>query len=325
MSFARAFSTATRREKPPAVEPIYVGRAATQRNGRPVHRTQISSPTALISTSNVHVYTAQRIAGATPIEIRKVSHSSSDSSASDESDNCFSLRSAGTITDASSIDESPTSTSPETNYLTSYLKAGAAKGTRERSATESSADSYDPDVTPRIPQRAPSHSKKAHQELHHKKSLQRIQTPPVVISDAPRSSFDIVAERSSAKQPQTKALLPPLSFQTSSYEHGRTSFDVPDFRPKIAPVKSPLTKSAPISAVHSPVSPFDKELAQLEEVANDFGNAVRTADEDADVMYMEKHGLATFSATDYMSEIQSLIHAMFAEEQPLFMSLGGFF
>lgn len=180
MSFARAFSNSTRREKPPEnVDPIYVGRAATQRGGRPVNRTQISSPISLVSTSNPHVYTAERIAGATPIEIRKVSnHSSSDSSASEESDSCFSLKTSGTVTDASSIDDSPISTSPEANYLTSFLKPGISA--RARSGTESSADSYDPDVTPRIPQRAPSHSKKAHQELHEKRSLQRILTPPAV-------------------------------------------------------------------------------------------------------------------------------------------------
>lgn len=83
-----------------------------------------------------------------------------------------------------------------------------------------------------------------------------------------------------------------------------------------------------MSAVDSPAtldSPFDKEIAQLQEVAQGFGNAVRTAEEDEDVMYMEKHGLATFSATDYMLEIQSLIHNMFAEEQPFFRHLGGFF
>lgn len=322
MSFARAFST--RRDKP-EMEPIYVGRAATQRGGRPVIRTQISSPMALVSTSNVHLYTAQRIAGTSPIEIRKVSQSSIDSSSSDESEASFSsAQSNGTITDASSIDDSPISTSPEPNYLTSYFKSTVVKSTRSRSETQSSTESNDPDATPRLPQRAPSHSKAAHEVLHRKRSLQRMLSPPPAISDAPRSSFDIIGGKSSIKQSSIKAFLPPLQ---NSQDGVRSSFDIiGDFRPETTTVKSPREKPSPTSSVESPQdNPFDRELAQLREVADGFGHAVRTTEEDADVMHMEKQGLATFSASDYMFEIQSLIHTMFADEQPLFKHLGGFF
>ena len=61
--------------------------------------------------------------------------------------------------------------------------------------------------------------------------------------------------------------------------------------------------------------PFGKEIAQLDQVAEEFGQVVRRAEADADAIYMESHGLARFSAADYMLEIQSLKHEMFSDEQ----------
>lgn len=57
-------------------------------------------------------------------------------------------------------------------------------------------------------------------------------------------------------------------------------------------------------------NPFGKELAQLDEVAEEFGQVVRRAERDADEVYMEAHGLEKFGAGDYMWEIQGLIHEM---------------
>ena len=326
MSFARAWSN--RREKA-KTESLCVGRAAVQRGGRPILRTQISSPMALVSTSNVHVYTAQVIAGTRPIEIRQVSDSTIDTSSSDESDTSFSssVQSAGTLTDASSIDDSPT-TSPSLNQFTSLLKPTMISTTRSRSYTDSSTESNDPDVTPRIPQRAPSHSKKAHERIHRKKSLERSLMPPSAIKDVPRDSIDFFSGNTSTKQQTLKELLPPLSFENSP-KTGRSSFDIiSDFRPKtatITQVSSPVERTSPVSPLSTLDSPFGDEIAQLQEVADGFGNAVRDAEEDADVLYMEKHGFATFSAAEYMFEIQSLVHNMFSDEQPFFKHLGGFF
>jgi hypothetical protein len=68
-------------------------------------------------------------------------------------------------------------------------------------------------------------------------------------------------------------------------------------------------------------SPFGKELAQLDQIAEEFGQVVRSAERDADEVYMEAHGLSKFEASDYMSEIQGLLNEMFREEAPRF----GFF
>lgn len=85
-------------------------------------------------------------------------------------------------------------------------------------------------------------------------------------------------------------------------------------------------KPSPTTIIESPLeSPFGQELAQLYEVAQQFGQNTRTAEEDSDVIQMEKCGLAAFSASDYMLEIQSLVHNLFADEQPFLRHLGAFF
>lgn len=71
-------------------------------------------------------------------------------------------------------------------------------------------------------------------------------------------------------------------------------------------------------------NPFGNELAQLEEVAEEFGQVVRSAEKDADHVHIDSRGLAQFTASDYMFEIQTLIHDMFREEEAQF-DFGGFF
>ncbi len=253
---------------------------------------QISSPITLISTSNVHVQNAQTIAGTVPIEIRSISAGSSadpsfaDSCSSDESDmGSGSVVSSGALTDASSLDDSPISPEVDTRRL-SFFKPTVVEIKR---SSQSTIDMLDFDITPKLPQRAPSHSKSAHESVHRQRSIQRMLHPAPEIEIA-RSSFDMIGER-----------------------------------PKTAH-RSRSSKTSPTSIVESPQeNPFDQELAALHEIAQDFKQTVRTVEEEADVMHMEKYGLASFSATDYMCEIQGLIHSMFADEQPFFKRVGGFF
>ncbi|KAL1303996.1 hypothetical protein AAFC00_000440 [Neodothiora populina] len=62
------------------------------------------------------------------------------------------------------------------------------------------------------------------------------------------------------------------------------------------------------------IHPFGKELEQLNEIAEEFGGVVRDAEADADYHFMEAHGLAYFSATDYMMEVQEMLDTVFEEE-----------
>ena len=180
--------------------PAYINRVTSWRNGKPVVRTQISSPMALISTSNVHVQTAHAIAGTVPIEIRKISKSSSIDSATSGDDSDGSLSSSlsnGTITDASSVDDSPIAPTPELNRL-SYCKPTLV--VVNRSSHHSAADLIDLDITPKIPQRSPSRSTSAYVVAQRKRSLQQAFAPTIQV-DIPRASLNMttVVPRASIK------------------------------------------------------------------------------------------------------------------------------
>lgn len=133
-----------------------LGRAASQRGGRPVARAQISAPVALVSTTNMLSYNAPDIAGTKPIEHRDTSSSSSEES---DGGSGGSLHSQDTEpTDISSPEASPTCAEPEPNHLSQYFKDG---------------DMPKPEASPTLPRRAASHSKRAHEALSRKRSVQR--------------------------------------------------------------------------------------------------------------------------------------------------------
>lgn len=275
MSFTRAFSHKRNTSEAGPSAPTQRTRASTWT------RPQISSPVVLISTSNAHVKNAHAIAGTRPIEIRKISTSSSVSSISsrDSDDGFSSAVSEHTLTDASSVNDSPIDAEPETKRLSYFKPTVVDVGS---SSVVSPEESPDPEATPKIPQRAPSHSKSAHETLHRKRSVQRMLQHSSSQRNTPRSSVD--------------------------------------------PASPARSRTVPAYIGESPQeTPFDDELAQLDEVARDFSNTMRTPEEDADVMQIEKRGLASFSATEYMSEIQILVHNLFADEKSCFMQLGGFF
>jgi hypothetical protein len=57
--------------------------------------------------------------------------------------------------------------------------------------------------------------------------------------------------------------------------------------------------------------PFGKELEQLNEVAEELNGVVADATIEQDVIYMRNHGLAKFSADDYMALVMPLYSGMF--------------
>lgn len=238
-------------------------------------RSQISSPIALISTSNALLNNAQDIAGTSPIEIPDFSSSVSvNSSSAEDSDASSGHHSAGTITDASSVDESPISAGPEPNHLSCYFKP--AVDTQTRSSTTS------PDIsarksldTPSLPSRVPSHSKKAHEVIHRKNSIRRMMSPP------------------------------PSRGKEVSREVARNSAEI--FGPTVLSFAEAVKEN-----------PFGSELAQLDEVAEEFGHVVRDAEADVDISCMKEKDLAYFAPGDYVLEIHSLIQATFHEPQPEF-------
>ena len=276
MSFSRAFST---RRKQPEMEislPMFIGRAASQRGGKPVLRTQISSPMALVSTSNQYIHNAHTISGTSPIEIRHVSSASTSTASSGEDSDASnsSIHSHDTSTDASSVDNSPISPDPEPNHLSCYFKPAVDTHSRSTSTVTSPTQSTF-DTTPRLPQRAPSHSKRAHEGVHRKRSIQRMLSPP--------------PSRHSDREPQYRTSAD--MFRSVPYSPQDASF-----------VEAPKESN-----------PFGNELAQLDEIAEEFGQVVRSAERDADEVYMEVHGLGKFSAVEYGFDLADLVRDCFGE------------
>ncbi|KAK3062456.1 hypothetical protein LTR53_019356, partial [Teratosphaeriaceae sp. CCFEE 6253] len=60
-------------------------------------------------------------------------------------------------------------------------------------------------------------------------------------------------------------------------------------------------------------NPFGRELAQLDEVAEEFGQVVHDVETADDIAVMQTRGFACYSASDYMSEIQDTIYGTFTE------------
>jgi len=282
MSLARGLTKRMKRfdaEKTSASAPPLPGRSLTVRTpGKSIDRSQISAPVALVSTTNMLSYNAPDIATLDVEAIKQASPSLASTVSADDSDHSISTRSRAsshasreTLTDASSINSSPTSPAP--NHLSGYF-ASATKNLRKSVSSgnlqqlKETVEEEEP--VPAIPERALSHSKRAHERVAHKRSLQSM----------PRSQ----SMRSSQQSAR------------SSREH-RTSADM--FK----------------SSIQEELHPFGKELEQLNEVAEEFGGAVRDAEMEADLAVIRERNLATFCAADYLAEIQPLFSLRFGIPQ----------
>jgi len=298
MSLARAFTKRTKRPEVSPPSPIWA-QSTRQKGSTTFDRAKISSPVALISTTNMLSYNAP--------DIRHVSSSSVASTSSqtsgDDSDHSAgassnaSNRSRETLTDASSI-ESSSPISPEPNHLSCYFQAANSKNLR-RSASSSNIHKKSPSLTvtepvdaPAIPQRALSHSKRAHEQLARKRSLQHLpgqKSPRSSHSSSPRISHQYSHSRSETSEPRRSHT---VSHKHES-SHSRSSLD--------------MFTGQPIEANH----PFGKELEQLSEVAEEFHEAVRDVEENEDTLVMRKKGLVKLCAADYALELEDLYAILF--------------
>jgi len=177
MSLARAFTMrAGKRENASSPPPIRTGSVKAPSKG--VDRSLISPPVALLSTTNMLSYNAPDIS--TLKILRKASSSISSGSSGNSGDDSDASstrnRSRDTYnTDTSSVENSPTgSPTPQdsTAYFASPKPTPAAR--RSTSTGDLRAPPSATSTSPRIPERAPSHSKKAHELLAQKRSLQHL-------------------------------------------------------------------------------------------------------------------------------------------------------
>ncbi|KAF1942633.1 hypothetical protein EJ02DRAFT_163424 [Clathrospora elynae] len=178
MSLARAMTKRIKRTEGPKDSPP-TGTQSVKNLAMKIDRAQISLPVALVSTTNMLSYNAPDIS-----TMRHVASSNSLShSSADYSDRSVSTRSRAssqgsrdtTLTDASSAGSSPTSPTP--NHLSGYFPSAGTQ--LKKSASTADIQQIKEEIAepiPTIPQRALSHSKRAHERLAHKRSLQNVST-----------------------------------------------------------------------------------------------------------------------------------------------------
>ncbi|KAF2271988.1 uncharacterized protein EI97DRAFT_239028 [Westerdykella ornata] len=278
MSLARAVTKRIKRSdassSPAESVPTTPTRAQSMRTpGQQIDRNKISSPVALISTTNMLSYNAPDIA-----TLRQASSPStpsaedSDHSTTTARSRSSSTRSRETLTDASSLSpDSPRSPAP--NQLSGFFPSGNKLPRRSASSSNlphsNSAVSGETCPVPAIPERALSHSKRAHERLAQKRSLQ---------SMTPSTRGSLLSNRSSREQ--------------------RSSIDI---------FRSP----AVIQEEREEAHPFGPELEQLNEIAEEFGGVVRDAEYEADLKVIRERGLARLCADEYLAEIRPLFSRRF--------------
>ncbi|KAE9961507.1 hypothetical protein BLS_001893 [Venturia inaequalis] len=82
---------------------------------------------------------------------------------------------------------------------------------------------------------------------------------------------------------------------------------IPAFGFQPAPPQSNSPRASQHSVSPSGNHPFGKELMQLDEIAEEFGGAVRDVEREGDIRTMRQKGLQRFRAEDYMLEIEKLL------------------
>ena len=281
MSLARAVTKRGKKiEIPPTAPPPPVRSQST----KTVDRAKISSPVALLSATNNMVYDAPNLPAHT-LASASPSSDDSDHSASTLRSRASSHRSNDTLTDASSVSSAASPKSPPPNHLSEYFAAANMAQTRRSATSHQKAihrKSLSSDATvPAIPDRALSHSKRAHERVAQKRSMQNMRAPQ---SQAPHA-------RDATRTPphQHHHHHQPRQHHSHNSEQ-RLSADM--FRAAAA---------SPDEGGHH--HPFGRELEQLNEVAEEFGGVVRDVETEEDVAAMRRCGLAKYCAADYLLDL----------------------
>lgn len=273
--------------------------------GEPSIRNKISSPVALVSTTNMLSYSAPNVdtlnKSSSSVNVdafpkpsnRSVSSASSASSArsfhtSSGEDSDGTVATSIHSSDRESVPSSPVECSPEPNHLTEYFRPQSPKqnGLKRASSAASTYHRRTESQTtnglldaPVIPKRALSHSKRAHERLARKRSLQLVSTPT--------SLHSRVRSHGSLE-----------TFSTSISYLGSS-----------APNNSLTSLGGSVMAEH----PFGKELEQLNEVAEELHGVVKDITAEEDNLVIKQFGLGTFDVSEYMMDVEACYEEVFGE------------
>ncbi|EFQ28831.1 hypothetical protein CGRA01v4_10273 [Colletotrichum graminicola] len=244
-------------------------------------RHKISAPMELVHTTNMLSYNAP------DIRPRTGTDASSNSSRKSTEEDSESARSAAS-SPPTSPDVAPHELLKEPNHLSCYFVSPGAPNNASKT----------PEV-PTIPKRAPTHTKQASFDaVARQRSLSQMsKASDKTVSSKASMTFSARASSGSSAAstmshhsitPAIKTPLPPMP--TPAFQHQ-------------SPRQEKVTES----------HPFGRELAQVTEIAEEFGIK-------DDVMYEEERllkaeGLYKFAADDYLSEVQSLFPNFFTDSQ----------
>ncbi|KID90200.1 hypothetical protein MGU_02905 [Metarhizium guizhouense ARSEF 977] len=175
------------------------------------------------------------------------------------------------------------SSSPEPNHLSCYFKPAAPASTTLPVEAE----------PPAIPKRSPSHTKKnSYEAIARQRSVSRMS----------RDSDHFISTK--AGQPFSR----PHSTSTRA-SSASSPFSQKQSTPATRPNKSTASTQAQAKDSH----PFGHELAQVTELAEEYGvnSCLDTIDEEQ--QYLDNRGLKKLSPDDYLSAIQGLSTMFFPE------------
>ncbi|RKU42099.1 hypothetical protein DL546_001213 [Coniochaeta pulveracea] len=260
-------------------------------------RSKISAPMELIHTTNMLAYNAPDL------------HLQTASSASSiGSDDGMTSDSAGTS--ASSPPTSPDvppqrSMTPEPNHLSCYFTApGQAPVAKPAMSALKPSPSISRQQPPIIPQRSPSHTKKASLDaLNRHRSVSR-NSEQSARTLSTKASFSFSRSSSASSSTTATTYLPTPGVQQQHFSKVSSTQAGPSSPTtgKLAP--PPVFYYQNMKEQMDHPHPFGQELAQVREIAEEYGINEPFQAVDEETQHMEAHGLFKFTAQDYLFEIQ---------------------
>ncbi|KAK0612937.1 hypothetical protein B0T17DRAFT_498656 [Bombardia bombarda] len=303
MSIARAFTT--RRAK----QSLKTGdldnmhhRSNTIKGSISGLRHKISSPVELIHTTNMLSYNAPNL----------YSRSASSATSSHRSDDEMSdgaPTAASTPPTSPDVESSPKrSLSPEPNHLSSYFSP--PHNGREASPAASKSR------TPLVPQRAPSHTKKSLESLlPRQRSVSRMsEQSQRTVSTKASFTFSRSSSVSTSTAATSQSSATPSSYHQPQQQQQQKP-KMPVISPPVAMSLPPQSQNQHRNDFSQSQHPFGSELAQVSEIAEEYGIEEQLNEIAAEEQELLAKGLFKFNASDYLGEVQGLFGSFFGGEQ----------
>lgn len=320
-SISRAFTTRRIKQFSQSSEPDHpiMPRSNLQKVSMASLRHKISAPVKLIHTTNVLAYNAPDLYPQSATSTKSSFLKSDD----DLSDSAHTHTSSPPT--SPDIDEAPDRClSPEPNHLSCYFTAD--------NSTTSPVTTHKPSPlaeAPLVPSRAPSHAKKTYDSRVREQSVagrSSVQSQRTISTKAsfnfsqPRSrstsvsSVSVPASPSSYAKKRPQVTVPPTSVSHSIPSATNSPASPPRQRSQrqAETVESPArSHRAEFSQSHHP---FGQELAQVTEIAEEYGVKEKLNEYAAEEQEMAAMGLCKFSADDYLKEIKGFFVTFYGVE-----------